>query len=101
MGHTQGRERAMIETKERTVTITPVARIPTKKCVYTPSRLSQPKTVSYKLFLTRYADNPRPIWVSFEADGKSDPQLVTAYGFSWDCWYIVTGICGQTLDEVT
>lgn len=27
--------------------------------------------------------------VSFEKDGISNPQRVTAYGWGWDCWYII------------
>jgi hypothetical protein len=74
------------------VTLQPITMvIPTREAIYAPSRLKQPKVISDTEFLARYADHPRPILVSFEQDGKSNPQTVTAYGYGLDCWYIVAG----------
>jgi|GEM_PF-1105235 len=77
--------------KIKTITLQPIAMItPNQQGIYAPSRLEQPKTIDYKQFLKKYADHPRPIKVSFEPDGKSLPQVITAYGFGLDCWYIVS-----------
>lgn len=74
----------------KTITLQPIAMVtPTREGIYAPSRLKQPKTIDYQEFLKKYADYSRPIPVSFAADGKSNPQIVTAYGFGLDCWYIV------------
>lgn len=70
------------------VTLTPLAMVtPNGQGVYAPSRLRQPKEIEYK-FIKRYADHPRRILVSFEPDGVSNPQVMTAYGFGLDCWYL-------------
>lgn len=62
---------------------------PSRECIYTPSRLSNPKEISKAAFLEKYADYPRSMLVSFEADGFSNPKTVTAYGRGLDCWWIV------------
>ena len=62
---------------------------PNREGIYAPSRLSESKVISEGEFLTRYADHGRVISVSFEADGVSNPQPVTAYGVELDCWWIV------------
>ncbi len=72
------------------ITLQPIAMVtPTREGIYAPSRLEQSKTIDYQEFLKKYADRPRPIKVSFVADGKSNPKIVTAYGFDMDCWYII------------
>ena len=72
------------------ITLTPIAMItPSRRSIYAPSRLEQPRQISQADFLARYADNPRSILVSFAPDGASDPQRVTAYGCGLDCWWIV------------
>lgn len=72
------------------VTLQPIAMVtPTKEGIYAPSRVSQSKTIDYEEFLEKYADHCKTIRVSFAADGKSNPETVTAYGFGLDCWYIV------------
>lgn len=72
------------------VTLQPIAMVtPTKECIYAPSRIKQSKVIPYTEFLEKYADNFKLIKVSFEPDGKSNPQSITAYGFGLDCWYIV------------
>jgi hypothetical protein len=71
----------------------PIAMVkPTRDCVYTPSRLRQERTIPYAAFLRQYADTARVILVSFDEDGISDPQPVTAYGRGLDCWYIVVPV---------
>ena len=73
------------------MTITPVAMItPTKESIYAPSRLSPPRQISQKEFVDRYADHPIQLLVSFDPDGRSNPQPVTAYGIGLDVWYIVS-----------
>lgn len=61
----------------------------TRGCIYAPSRLRPAKHISESDFLAHYADHARPVLVSFEADGVSNPRRVTAYGRGLDCWYIV------------
>ncbi len=81
---------AQVTTQEKTVTLQPIAMvIPTKQGIYASSRIEQKKTIPYREFLTNFADNPRSILVSFATDGKSNPQLTTAYGKGLDCWYII------------
>lgn len=63
----------------------------TRECIYAPSRLRKPMVISYEEFLKKYAEYAHSIQVSFEPDGKSNPQLVTAYGHGLDCWYIIEG----------
>jgi len=77
----------------RTVTLQPIAMLtPTRECIYAPSGLRPPETISYRKFLTQLADRPISIMVSFEPDHKSNPQAITAYGFGCSCWYIVVSI---------
>lgn len=73
-----------------TVTLQPLAMVtPTRKGIYAPSRIGKKRIITQVEFLIEFADNPRPLKVSFEPDGKSNPQIVTAYGNGLDCWYIV------------
>jgi hypothetical protein len=62
---------------------------PNAECIYAPSRITKDRTIGEREFLMRYADYARVIYVSFERDGVSNPQPVTAYGRGLDCWYIV------------
>jgi len=79
------------------VVLQPVTmRIPNSHGVYSPSRLRTPKVVSYDEFLKRYANHPTGIRVCFDeilspATILERSELVTAYGFGLDCWYIVVG----------
>lgn len=54
---------------------------PTKVGVYAPapSRLAAPQEVSAETFASEYADTAQEMSVSFEPDGASNPQSVTAY----------------------
>lgn len=71
-------------------TLQPLAMIaPSTRAIYAPSRLQPTKTITAAEFLESYADHSRVILVSNAADGVSDPQRMTAYGFGWDCWYVV------------
>lgn len=54
--------------------------------IYSVSKLRPCKRVSQQEFMERYADNARAIKVSMNG---GDPQLMTAYGYGLDCWYIV------------
>lgn len=75
----------------KTVTLQPIAmRVPNRAGVYAPSRLLDTKKISENEFMSKFADNPRVIQVSFKDDGISNPQCITAYGRGLDCWYIVT-----------
>lgn len=73
------------------MTLIPLAMIAlSADCIYAPSRLRQPKEIETEEFIKRYADHPRRILVSFEADGLSEPQMVTAYGVGLSCWWMVS-----------
>lgn len=95
------------------ITLTKIAMVtPTKESIYAPSPIETPRTltdtefvaqyidrprtriitITEAEFMVRYADNPHVVQVSFEPDGVSNPQPVTAYGFGFDCWWIVTGV---------
>jgi hypothetical protein len=84
-------DRLFGEDRGGTVRLQPIAMVrPSRDCIYVPSRIRPVREVSEKEFLKRYAHTPRAMLVSFEADGVSNPQRVTAYGFGLDCWYIVS-----------
>lgn len=75
------------------ITLTRIAMIrPNSTGIYSPSRIDRARQITEAEFMVRYADNPHVIQVSFETDGVSNPQPVTAYGFGFDCWWIVTGV---------
>lgn len=77
------------------VVLQPIAmRIPNSYGVYSPSKLEPLKKISYEEFLSHYADHPRKIRVCFDEKPSWDTllersELVTAYGFGLDCWYIM------------
>ncbi|UCG12285.1 MAG: hypothetical protein JSU72_17585 [Deltaproteobacteria bacterium] len=79
-----------------TVILQPIAmRIPNSHGVYSPSQLRPQKAVSYEEFLARYANHPRGMRVCFDEIPTPTTiiersELVTAYGFGLDCWYVVT-----------
>jgi len=76
-----------------TITMQPIAMIrPTRECIYAPCRLSPVREISNAEFLEKFADRPHVIQVSFEPDGVSNPQPVTAYGFGLSCWYIIYAV---------
>ena len=63
------------------ITLYPLAMVrPTRECIYTISRLSPVVEIGHAEFLERYADQAQVILASFERDGVSNPQKVTAYG---------------------
>jgi hypothetical protein len=69
-------------------------RIPNSQGVYLPSKLRPKKKVTHKEFLYRYADHSREIRVCFDEAASSNTlllksELVTAYGFGFDCWYTI------------
>lgn len=80
---------------KRIVILQPVVmRIPNSHNVYSLSQLRPKIEVNYEKFLSQYAKHPRGIRICF--DEKSTPdtilqkaELVTAYGYCLDCWYIV------------
>ena len=77
--------------EERSFRLQPIAMVrPNGQGIYAPSRIRSIKEMSESEFFERYFSNgqPRAIQVSFEEDGLSNPQLVTAYGYGLDCWYI-------------
>jgi hypothetical protein len=51
--------------------------------------MHQPKEISMDKFLKRFANSATVTKVSFADDGISRPELVTAYGYGLDCWYIL------------
>lgn len=63
--------------------------VPTKECIYAPSKLTPLRQMNEKEFLVKFADSARSIPVSFDDDGKSNPQMITAYANSMDCWWII------------
>ena len=64
-----------------TITLIPIAMvIPTRDSIYAPSRINQPREIEETEFLARYADHPYRVLVSFDPDGESNPQPITAYG---------------------
>lgn len=74
---------------EKKVKLQPLCLSPYVDNVYIPSNLRSIKTVTKKEFLQKYSDCPRQIMISFDKDGKSNPQLITAYSSGMNCWYIV------------
>jgi hypothetical protein len=75
----------------RNVILQPVTMLrPNAQFIYAPSKLRPVKRISEREFVTCYAGSAQAIQVSFEADGVSNPQPVTAYGRGLDCWYIVS-----------
>jgi hypothetical protein len=84
-----------IRTQEGMVILQPVTmRIPNRHSVYSPSRLRPRKKVSYDEFLVRYANHPHGIRICFDETPSpatifERSELVTAYGYGLDCWYIV------------
>lgn len=81
--------------KTRTVALQPVTmRIPNKWGVYSPSILRSEKQISYEEFVSVYAYNFLEIRVCFDNMPSADTifersELVKAYGFTRDGWYIV------------
>ena len=72
------------------VRLQPISMIrPTRENIYAPCRLRKIKEIGQVEFLANYADHACTIQVSFEEDGISNPQPITAYGSGLDCWYIV------------
>ena len=71
------------------VTVVPVAMVvPNGKGIYAPSWVRQSfPTASQNIDAVR--NYSRTILVSFDEDGVSNPQPITAYGHGWSCWYIV------------
>jgi hypothetical protein len=61
---------------------------PNDQFIYAPSRIEQP-FYTHPANVQAIADYGRPILVSFDEDGVSNPRPVTAYGLGWSCWYIV------------
>ena len=62
------------------VTLIPIAMVmPTKECIYAPSRIESSVQISQKQFVTEYADSAKGIQVSFAEDGNSDASTTTAY----------------------
>jgi hypothetical protein len=82
--------------KNDVVILQPITmRFPNCHGVHSLSKLKTQKEVSYKEFLTRYADRPRKIRICFDEIPSPDTLLqqsefITAYGYELDCWYIVT-----------
>ena len=84
-----------VDSTKSKILLHPIAmRIPNEHCVYSPSRLDQIKAVTYQEFLAKYANHPRAIRVCFDDYPSStsileNSELITAYGFGMDCWYII------------
>ena len=64
-----------------------VMRAPNSDGIYAPSKLESEKELSIAEF-EKYSDVE--IKVSFNRDGISNPQTMTAYGYGLDCWYLVS-----------
>ena len=59
--------------------------VPNQDGIYAPSKLESEKELSIEDF-EKYSGVE--IKVSFDRDGISNPQIMTAYGYSLDCWYL-------------
>lgn len=74
----------------KTITLIPIAMVTlTSDDIYTPSRIIQSRTITNDEFMRQYANSSLQLLVSFSADGKSNPQSITAYSPGLDCWFIV------------
>ena len=60
-------------------------RVPNRDGIYAPSKLESEKKLSISEF-EKYSGVE--VKVSFDRDGISNPQTMTAYGFGLDCWYL-------------
>ena len=60
-------------------------RVPNRDGIYAPSNLENEKELSISEF-EKYSG--KEINVSFDRDGISNPQMMTAYGYGLDCWYL-------------
>ena len=84
-----------VQPKEGIVILQPVAMsVPNRHHIYGPSKLEPQKAIRYAEFLVRYADHPRKIRICFAETSSVEEMLrqanlVTAYSFGADCWYIV------------
>jgi hypothetical protein len=70
-------------------------RIPNSEGVYFLSELQPKKRISLKTFLSRYANCPQKIRVSFDTPASLDQllhnsEIVTAYGFGAEGWYLAS-----------
>lgn len=71
------------------VKIIPVAMVkPNRACIYAPSRIRQ-SFWTKRTNLQAISNHSKEIQVSFAEDGISDPEYMTAYGYTWYCWFIV------------
>ena len=84
--------------KDGQVILQPLAmRIPNIHGVYSPSELSPKKTLSDKEFSSHYANYSISMRVCFDESQSPEElmqrsEIVTAYGFGLDCWYIVVAV---------
>lgn len=69
---------------EQMITLIRIAMVRPNAGVYAPGPQRQ---ITEDEFVDRYADHAHVIRVSFEPDGISNPQPVTAYGFG-SVWWI-------------
>lgn len=75
--------------------------IPNQHGIYQPSRLRPKKEITYREFLAKFAGRPRRIQVYLDStivDSDrllSGSNMMTAYGFGLDCWYLVDEISGK------
>lgn len=77
--------------------LTPLAmRVPNRKGIYALSKLRKSKVISSDEFSYYTSVN---MLVSHESDGISNPELVDAWGYRLDCWYLVDFIPSKELRE--
>lgn len=60
---------------------------PTEACIYAPSRIRKPVTISQKGIALKLAT--RSMLVSFAPDGKSNAQLFPVYGGLGSYWFLL------------
>jgi hypothetical protein len=95
-----------IDPKPNVVVLLPVAiRIPNSHSVYSPSKLRSTKEISYEEFLLRYANHFVEIYICFDEEPSIDTilersELVEAYGFGRDGWYIIPPNIKVTIDNL-
>ena len=68
------------------ITLIPLAMIvPTEQCIYAPSRITKPMTITLKDWLHF---KEIPLWISLAEDGKSDPKRRMCYGGKGHYWLL-------------
>lgn len=90
---------------KRKVILQPISmRIPNNEGIYFRSKIRPLKEIAYEEFLSKYADHPQGIRVCFDetlswSDSIQESELITAYGYGLDCWYIVAATVNSEVNS--